>query len=56
MVEIVGVGTALHFSPKDLGLNAEFSGLFSNNAELHFQNSFMTVQTEFMDCFRAVQS
>ena len=28
MVEIVGVGTAVHFSPKDLGLNAGFLGRF----------------------------
>ena len=28
MVEIVGVGTAVHFSPKDLRLNIGFSGLF----------------------------
>ena len=35
MVEIVGVGTAVHFSPKDLGLNAGFSGLFSNSSKLN---------------------
>ena len=28
MVEVFGVGTAVHFSPKDLGLNAEFLRLF----------------------------
>ena len=28
MVEIVGAGTAVHCSPKDLGLNVGFWGLF----------------------------
>ena len=28
MVEIVGAGTAMHFSPKDLRLNVGFLGLF----------------------------
>ena len=56
MVEIIGVDTTVHFSPKDLGLNAGFSGLFFNNSELHFQNCFRTVRTEFMDYFRAVRS
>ena len=28
MVEILGAGTAVHFSPKDLGLNAGFFGQF----------------------------
>ena len=28
MVEIVGAGTAMHFIPKDLGLNTRFFGLF----------------------------
>ena len=31
MVEIVGARTAVHFSPKDLGLNVGFSGMFSNS-------------------------
>ena len=40
MVEIVGAGTAVHFSPKDLGLNAGFSGLFSNSPELNLRDYF----------------
>ena len=36
MVEIVGAGTAVHFSPKDLGLNAVFTGLFSDSPGLDF--------------------
>ena len=36
MVEIVGAGTALHFNPKYLGLNARFSGLFSNSLKMNF--------------------
>ena len=31
MVEIVGAGTTVHFSPKDLGMNVGFPGLFSNS-------------------------
>ena len=31
MVGIVRAETTVHFSPKDLGLNVGFSGLFSNN-------------------------
>ena len=56
MVEIVGAGTALHFNPKYLGLNAGFLGLFFNSLKLNFRDSFRTVQIEFKDCFRAVQS
>ena len=29
MVEVFGAGKVAHFSPKDLGLNARFLGLFS---------------------------
>ena len=45
MVEIVGVGKALHFSPKDLGLNVGFSGMFSNSPKQNFQDYFWTVLT-----------
>ena len=56
MVEIVGAGTAVHFSPKDLRLNAGFSSLFSNSSKLNFLDCIRTVRTEFIDCFRAVRS
>ena len=55
MVEIVGAGMAVHFSPKDLGLNAGFFGLFSNNPKLNFRDCFQIVKTKFMDFFRTVQ-
>ena len=56
MVEIVWAGTAVHFSPKDLGLNVGFSSLFSNSLELNFRDCCQIVQTEFMDRFRAIRS
>ena len=56
MVEIVRDGTALHFNPKDLGLNARFSRLFLNGPELNFRDCFRTVWTEFMDCLWVVLS
>ena len=56
MVEIVGAGTTLHFSPKDLGLNAGFSSLFSNSSELNFRDCIQIVRTKFIDCFRTVRS
>ena len=31
-----GAETAVHFSPKDLGLNVGFLGLFSDSLELNF--------------------
>ena len=45
MVKIVGVGTTMHFSPKDLGLNVGFSGLFSNSPKQNFWDCFRTVRT-----------
>ena len=56
MVEIVGAGTAVHFSPKDLGLNAGFSCLFSNSLVLNLWDYFWRFRTEFMDCFGTVRS
>ena len=56
MVEIVGAGTAVHFSPKDLGLDARFSGLFSNSLKMNFRDCFLTIRTEIMDCFQVVRS
>ena len=44
MVELFGAGTVMHFSPKDLGMNAGFSGLFSNSPGLNFQGCFRTVR------------
>ena len=55
MVEIVRAGTTVHFSPKDLGLNAGFSELFSNSSKLNLRDCFRTVQTEIMDCFQIVR-
>ena len=43
MVELFGAETVMHFSPKDLGMNAEFSGLFSNSPGLDFQGCFRIV-------------
>ena len=40
MVEVFGAGKAVHFSPKDLGLNAGFLGLFSNSPVLNFLYCF----------------
>ena len=37
MVEIVGAGTVVHCSPKDLGLNARFFGLFWAVSRLVFR-------------------
>ena len=54
MVEIVEAGTTMHFSSKDLGLNARFSGMFSSSPKLNLRDCFWTVLTEFMDFFRAV--
>ena len=45
MVEVFGAGMAVHFSSKDLGLNAGFSGLFSNSSK-----------PKFLDCFQIVRS
>ena len=36
MVEIVEARTAMNFSPKDLGLNAGFTELFSDSLGLDF--------------------
>ena len=55
MDEIVGAGTTVYFNPKDLGLNAGFSGLFSISSKLNFQDCFRTVRTEFIDCFRELR-
>ena len=43
MVEMFGAGTAVHFSSKDLGLNAGLLVLFSDNLEQKFRNCFLTV-------------
>ena len=54
MVDVFGTETALHFSPKNLGVNAGFgtvsgqskagfSGLFSNSPELNFRDCFWVV-------------
>ena len=67
MAEVFGARMAMHFSPKDLGMNAGFSGffptvegwisgLFSNSPEFKFRHCFRTVRTEFMDCFWVVLS
>ena len=44
MVEIVGTEMTMHFSPKDLVLNAGF------------RDCFRTVRPQFMDYFQVVQS
>ena len=35
MVEVFEAGKAMHFSPKDLGLNVGFLGLFLDSLELN---------------------
>ena len=42
-----GAGTAVHFSPKDLGLNIGFLGLFSDNQRLDFPTVFGQSGTKF---------
>ena len=44
MVELFGARMVVHFSPKDLGLNAGFLGLFLNSPGLDFQGCFRTVR------------
>ena len=55
IVESVKAGTTLHFSPKDLGLNAGFFGSVFEQQKLNFRDCFKTVRNEFMDCFLVVQ-
>ena len=45
MVEVFGARMVVHFSPKDLGQNAGFLGLFSDSQE-----------SKFWDCFRIFRS
>ena len=52
MVEVFRSGTTLHFSPKNLGLNDGFLGLFSNSLglfsgcpELKFRGYFRKVRS-----------
>ena len=52
MVEVFGVGTALHFSPKILGLNVGFLGLFSDSPGLDFRGCFYS----FMETLRSKPS
>ena len=40
MAEVFGAGLAVHFSPKDLGLNAGFLGLFSDSPGLDLGAAF----------------
>ena len=43
-----GAGTAVHFSPKDLGLNVGFFGLFSDSPRLDFRTVFGQSETKFL--------
>ena len=56
MAEVFGAGLAVHLSPKYLGLNAGFSGLFSDSPWLDFGTAFEQFGTEFQDCFRIVRT
>ena len=47
MVEVFGAGTAVHFSPKNLGPNAGFLGLFSDSPRLFLGSP----ELKFRDCF-----
>ena len=40
MAEVFRAGTAVHFSLKNVGLNAGFSGLFSDSLELNSKTVF----------------
>ena len=54
MAEPIGFGTAVHFSPKTMGLNAEFFGLFLDSARMDFGVVFGQSGTKilglFLDC------
>ena len=52
MVEVFGAKTAVHFSPKKLGLNAGFLGLFSDSPGLFLG----CPKLKFQDCFHTVRS
>ena len=43
-----GAGTAVHFSPKDLGLNVGFLGLFSDSPRLDFWTVFGQSETKLL--------
>ena len=51
MVEVLRAGKAVHFSPKNLGLNAGFLGLFSDSTGLDFRVVFGQAGTEFLGLF-----
>ena len=40
IVEVFGAWKAVHFSPKDLGLNARFLGLFLNSPKMNYETVF----------------
>ena len=42
MVEVFGVGIAIYFSPKNLGLNARFLGLCSDSPRVEYWVCFRT--------------
>ena len=44
MVEVLGAERAVHFSPKDLGLNARFLGLFLDSPGLDCRGCFRTIR------------
>ena len=43
MDRVFGARTVTHFNPKNLGLNAGFSGLSSDSPELNFLDCFWTI-------------
>ena len=44
MVDVFGVKTVVHFSPKNLGLNARFLGQFSDSSGLDFRGCFRAIR------------
>ena len=46
MVKAIGARTTVHFSPKSLGLNARFLGLYSDSPGMDFEAVFRQSEIE----------